>query len=123
MLDVTTKMGNAKPTVERFFCSKACSYILMCKKEPYILYPAILNLIVSIDQQYLWEVLNYVWEDGLTELEVQRKYFSILEKELKGEDRLYLETVYNTIEELELKNSRAHVPKNEYSLLYSIVKK
>ena len=41
---------------------------------------------MSIDQEYLWEVLNYVWEDGLTELEVQRKYFSILEKELKGED-------------------------------------
>ena len=68
---------------------------------------------MSIDQEYLWEVLNYVWEDGLTELEVQRKYFSILEKELKGEDRLYLETVYKTIEELELKDSRQYVPKNE----------
>ena len=61
---------------------------------------------MSIDQEYLWEVLNYVWEDGMTELEVQRKYFSILEKELKGEDRLYLETVYKTIEELELKDPR-----------------
>tara|TARA_B100000530_G_scaffold299992_1_gene220505 strand:+ start:282 stop:521 length:240 start_codon:yes stop_codon:yes gene_type:complete len=69
---------------------------------------------MSIDQEYLWEVLNYVWEDGMTELEVQRKYFSILEKELKGEDRLYLETVYKTIEELELKDPLAFVPKNEF---------
>ena len=78
---------------------------------------------MSIDQEYLWEVLNYVWEDGLTELEVQRKYFSILEKELKGEDRLYLETVYKTIEELELKDSQAYVSKNKYSLPGSTVKK
>ena len=69
---------------------------------------------MSIDQEYLWEVLNYVWEDGMTELEVQRKYFSILEKELKGEDRLYLETVYKTIEELELKDPPAFLPKNEF---------
>ena len=74
----------------------------------------LLNFIMSIDQEYLWEVLNYVWEDGLTELEVQRKYFSILEKELRGEDRLYLETVYKTIEELESKDSPTYVPKNEY---------
>ena len=95
----------------------------MCKKETHILSPAILNLIVSIDQEYLWEVLNYVWEDGLTELEVQRKYFSILEKELKGEDRLYLETVYKTIEELELKDSQAYVSKNKYPSPGSTIKK
>ena len=95
----------------------------MCKKETYILHPVILNLIVSIDQEYLWEVLNYVWEDGLTELEVQKKYFSILEKELKGEDRLYLETVYKTIEELELKDSQAYVSKNKYPSPGSTIKK
>ena len=78
---------------------------------------------MNIDQEYLWEVLNYVWEDGLTELEVQRKYFSILEKELKGEDRLYLETVYKTIEELELKDSQTSMPKNEYPSPDSIIKK
>ena len=78
---------------------------------------------MSINQEYLWEVLNYVWEDGLTELEVQRKYFSILEKELKGEDRLYLETVYKTIEELELKDPHACVTKNEYPAPDSIIKK
>ena len=78
---------------------------------------------MSIDQEYLWDVLNYVWEDGLTELEVQRKYFSILEKELEGEDRLYLETVYKTIEELELKDSQACSPKIEYPSPDSIIKK
>ena len=78
---------------------------------------------MSIDQEYLWDVLNYVWEDGLTELEVQKKYFSILEKELEGEDRLYLETVYKTIEELELKDSQACVQKNEYPSPDSIIKK
>ena len=95
----------------------------MCKKETHILSPAILNIIVSIDQEYLWEVLNYVWEDGLTELEVQRKYFSILEKELKGKDRLYLETVYKTIKELESKDSQGYVPNNEYPSPDSIIKK
>jgi len=78
---------------------------------------------MSIDQEYLWEVLNYVWEDGLTELEVQRKYFSILEKELKGDDRLYLETVYKTIQELELKNSQAYVTRDEYPMLDRTSKK
>ena len=58
---------------------------------------------MNIDQQYLWDVLNSVWEEGLTELQVQKRYFSILEKELKGEDRAYLIEVYNHIEELELK--------------------
>ena len=123
MLDVTMKMGNVNPPLSGFFCLKTCSYVLMCKKETHILSPAILNLIVSIDQEYLWEVLNYVWEDGLTELEVQRKYFSILEKELKGEDRLYLETVYKTIKELESKDSQGYVPNNEYPSPDSIIKK
>ena len=58
---------------------------------------------MNIDQQYLWDVLNSVWEEGLTELQVQKRYFSILEKELKGEDRAYLIEVYKHIEELELK--------------------
>jgi len=123
MLDVFRKMGNVKPLLSGFFCLKTCSYVLMCKKETHILYRVILNLIVNIDQEYLWEVLNYVWEDGLTELEVQRKYFSILEKELEGEDRLYLETVYKTIEELELKDSQTCVQKNEYPSIDSIIKK
>ena len=69
---------------------------------------------MSIDQQYLWDVLNSVWEEGLTELEVQRRYFSILEKELKGEDRGYLIKVYNHIEELELKEDSETILTNIY---------
>ena len=115
--------GKLKAAIKRLFCLKNCYFVLIFKKETHILSPSILNLNVSIDQEYLWEVLNYVWEDGLTELEVQRKYFSILEKELKGEDRLYLETVYKTIEELELKDSQAYVPKNENPSPDSIIKK
>tara|TARA_X000001036_G_scaffold54512_1_gene44079 strand:- start:307 stop:525 length:219 start_codon:yes stop_codon:yes gene_type:complete len=69
---------------------------------------------MSIDQQYLWDVLNSVWEEGLTELEVQRRYFSILEKELKGEDRVYLMEVYNHIEELESKEDSVDLSTSNY---------
>tara|TARA_B110000014_G_C19667095_1_gene350430 strand:- start:261 stop:479 length:219 start_codon:yes stop_codon:yes gene_type:complete len=69
---------------------------------------------MSIDQQYLWDVLNSVWEEGLTELEVQRRYFSILEKELKGEDRVYLMEVYNHIEELESKEDSVDLSNSNY---------
>ena len=69
---------------------------------------------MSIDQQYLWDVLNSVWEEGLTEFEVQRRYFSILEKELKGEERAYLIEVYNHIEELELKEDSETILTNFY---------
>ena len=43
-----------------------------------------------MDKQYLKEVWNSVWEEGLTEQEVQKLYFEKLEKELKGEDRYML---------------------------------
>ena len=69
---------------------------------------------MSIDQQYLWDVLNSVWEEGLTELEVQRRYFSILEKELEGEDRVYLMEVYNHIEELESKEDSVDLSNSNY---------
>ena len=69
---------------------------------------------MSIDQQYLWDVLNSVWEESLTELEVQRRYFSILEKELKGEDRVYLMEVYNHIEELESKEDSVDLSTSNY---------
>ena len=69
---------------------------------------------MSIDQQYLWDVLNSVWEEGLTELEVQKRYFSILEKELKGEDRVYLMEVYNNIEELESKEDSVDLSTSNY---------
>jgi hypothetical protein len=43
-----------------------------------------------MDKQYLKEVWNSVWEEGLTEQEVQKLYFEKLERELKGEDRYML---------------------------------
>ena len=43
-----------------------------------------------MDKQYLKEVWNSVWEEGLTEQEVQKLYFEKLEKELKVEDRYML---------------------------------
>ena len=45
---------------------------------------------MSIDKEYLKEVWNSVWEEGLSEYEVQRRYFARLDKELKGEDRFHL---------------------------------
>ena len=43
-----------------------------------------------MDKQYLKNVWNSVWEEGLTEQEVQKLYFEKLEKKLKGEDRYML---------------------------------
>ena len=43
-----------------------------------------------MDKQYLKDVWNSVWEEGLTEQEVQKLYFEKLEKKLKGEDRYML---------------------------------
>ena len=45
---------------------------------------------MSIDKEYLKEVWNSVWEKGLSEYEVQRRYFARLDKELEGEDRFHL---------------------------------
>ena len=44
----------------------------------------------QMDKQYLKDVWNSVWEEGLTEQEVQKLYFEKLEKKLKGEDRYML---------------------------------
>ena len=43
-----------------------------------------------INKKYLIEVWNSVWEEGLTELEVQKRYFTKLDKKLKGGDRFHL---------------------------------
>lgn len=55
-----------------------------------------------MNKEYLKKVWNSVWDEGLTELEVQRRYFEKLDKELKGEDRYHLMSVYKTIENLEI---------------------
>ena len=45
---------------------------------------------MTLDKQYLKNIWNSVWAEGLTEQEVQKLYFEKLEKELKGEDRYML---------------------------------
>ena len=54
-----------------------------------------------INKEYLIEVWNSVWEEGLTELEVQKRYFTKLDKKLKGEDRVHLMAIKTKIDELE----------------------
>ena len=45
---------------------------------------------MTLDKQYINNIWNSVWEEGLTEQEVQKLYFEKLERELKGEDRYML---------------------------------
>ena len=54
-----------------------------------------------INKEYLIKVWNSVWEEGLTELEVQKRYFIKLDKILKGEDRFHLRAIKTKIDELE----------------------
>ena len=54
-----------------------------------------------VKEEYLIEVWNSVWEEGLTELEVQKRYFTKLDKKLKGEDRFHLRAIKTKIDELE----------------------
>tara|TARA_B100001027_G_scaffold33306_1_gene20214 strand:- start:229 stop:528 length:300 start_codon:yes stop_codon:yes gene_type:complete len=54
-----------------------------------------------INKEYLIEVWNSVWEEGLTELEIQKRYFTELDKKLKGEDRFHLMAIKTKIDELE----------------------
>ena len=57
---------------------------------------------MAIDTNYLNRVLDSVSEEGLTELEIQRRYYAKLDKELKGKDRIHLMKVLDKIDELEL---------------------
>ena len=54
-----------------------------------------------VNKEYLIKVWNSVWEEGLTELEVQKRYFIQLDKILKGEDRFHLREIKAKIDELE----------------------
>ena len=58
--------------------------------------------IMAIDTNYLNRVLDSVSEEGLTELEIQRRYYAKLDKELKGKDRIHLMKILDKIDELEL---------------------
>ena len=57
---------------------------------------------MRIDKKYLKEVWNSVWEEGLSELEVQKRYFAKMDKKLKGEDRFHLTAIKRKIEEMEI---------------------
>ena len=57
---------------------------------------------MSINTDYLNKVLDSVSEEGLTELEIQRRYYAKLDKELKGKDRIHLMKILDKIDELEL---------------------
>jgi len=57
---------------------------------------------MAIDTNYLNRVLDSVSEEGHTELEIQRRYYAKLDKELKGKDRIHLMKILDKIDELEL---------------------
>ncbi len=56
---------------------------------------------MRIDKEYLNEVWNSVCEEGLTEFEVQKRYFAKLGKEFKGEDRVHLFEIEKKLDALE----------------------
>ena len=58
---------------------------------------------MNLNKDYLKKAWDSVWEEGLSELEVQKRYFAKLDKELKGEDRFHLMAVGRKIDELEMK--------------------
>ncbi len=57
---------------------------------------------MELDKNYLKKVWDSVWEEDLSELEVQKLYFAKLDKELKGQDRFHLMAVGRKINELEM---------------------
>jgi len=57
---------------------------------------------MSLDKDFLKKIWDSVWEENLSEIEVQKKYFAKLDKELKGEDRFHLTTLRRKIDELEM---------------------
>ena len=57
---------------------------------------------MGLGKEYLKKIWDSVWEENLSEMEVQRKYFAKLDKELKGEDRFHLIAVGKKIDELEM---------------------
>jgi len=64
---------------------------------------------MAIDTNYLNRVLDSVSEEGLTELEIQRRYYAKLDKELKGKDRVHLMKILDKIDELELEEDYIEV--------------
>ena len=58
---------------------------------------------MELNKDYLKQIWDSVWEEGIPELDMQKRYFDKLNQTLKGEDRYYLETLQRKIQELEIK--------------------
>ena len=58
---------------------------------------------MKLNKDYLKQIWDSVWEEGSTELDMQKRYFDKLNQKLKGEDRYYLETLQRKVQELEIK--------------------
>ena len=48
---------------------------------------------MELNKDYLKQIWDSVWEEGIPELDMQKRYFDKLNQILKGEDRYYLETL------------------------------
>ena len=57
---------------------------------------------MELNKEYLKQIWDSVWEEGISELDMQKRYFDKLNQILKGEDRYYLETLQRKIQELEI---------------------
>ena len=58
---------------------------------------------MELNKDYLKQIWDSVWEEGIPELDMQKRYFAKLNQILKGEDRYYLENLQRKIQELEIK--------------------
>ena len=57
---------------------------------------------MNLDKDFFKKIWDSVWEENLSEIEVQRKYFAKLDKKFKGKDRFHLIAVGRKIDELEI---------------------
>ena len=55
-----------------------------------------------MNEDYLKKVWDSIWEEGLTNLQLHKKYYDKLNTELKGGDRFYLKSIRRKIDELEM---------------------
>ena len=72
---------------------------------------------MSLSKDYLKKVWDSVWQEGLTELEIQKKYFQRLSEDLKDEDRSFLDALERKINELEIKMPFNGLVENEMKLV------
>ena len=53
-------------------------------------------------KDYLKKVWDSIWEEGLTKVQLYKKYYDKLNTELKGNDRFHLKSIRRKIDELEM---------------------